>query len=121
MRHAQKGVTFIGWLFLLTPVAIVGYAGIRVLPFYMNYFKVSRALDAIAAENAGEVTVNQAAIRSAMYRRFDIETINHPPVEAIQVVREGEGWVLRAKYEEVAPLFGHMSILLRFEKSARIS
>ena len=121
MRHRQKGVTFIGWLFLLTPVAIVGYAGIRVFPFYMNYFKVSRALEAIAAENAGEDSINQAAIRSAMYRRFDIETINHPPVDTIQVLRDGDGWVLHARYEEIAPLFGQMSILLRFDKSARIS
>ena len=36
----QRGVTMIGWIFLLVPVAIVLYAGIRVGPEYLNYYKV---------------------------------------------------------------------------------
>jgi hypothetical protein len=33
----QRGVTTIGWIFLLAPVAVVLYAGIRVAPEYLNY------------------------------------------------------------------------------------
>jgi hypothetical protein len=45
MRNRQLGVTAIGWLFLLTPLAIVVYAGIRLAPVYLNYMKVAKAMD----------------------------------------------------------------------------
>ena len=50
MRKHQRGVTFIGWVFLLIPLAILIYVGIRVAPLYMNYFKVSRSLEQLATE-----------------------------------------------------------------------
>ena len=37
MRSKQRGITFIGWVLLLTPLAICAYAGIRVAPLYLNY------------------------------------------------------------------------------------
>ena len=42
MRQRQRGITFIGWIVLLIPVAIVGYALIRVAPVYLNYMKVAK-------------------------------------------------------------------------------
>ena len=44
MRHRQRGVTAIGWVFLLIPMAIVIYAGIRIGPIYLDYYKVVQAL-----------------------------------------------------------------------------
>ena len=46
----QRGVTTIGWIFLLIPVALVLYAGIRVGPEYMDYYKVVQALKETATE-----------------------------------------------------------------------
>jgi len=53
MRNRQQGITAIGWLVLLTPFAIVLYAGIRLAPLYLNYLKVVRAID-VAAEQRQE-------------------------------------------------------------------
>ncbi len=50
MRNRQGGVTTIGWLVLLTPFAIVLYAGIRLAPIYLNYMKVVRAVEQAATE-----------------------------------------------------------------------
>ena len=41
----ERGVTLIGWLVLLTPLAICLYAGLRLAPVYLNYMKVSHTLD----------------------------------------------------------------------------
>ena len=46
----QRGVTMIGWIFLLIPVAIVVYAGIRVGPVYYEYFKLTSAIESTAKE-----------------------------------------------------------------------
>jgi len=41
----QRGVTAIGWIFLLIPMALTIYAGIRVTPVYLNYWRVVEAMN----------------------------------------------------------------------------
>jgi len=36
------------------------------------------------------------------------------------VHREGDHWVAIAKYEEVAPLFGNLSLLMEFNKQVEL-
>jgi hypothetical protein len=116
MRKKQGGITFIGWLVLLVPLAIVGYAGLRVTPLYLNYFKVADALTDLGAESRGDDTVTAAALRSSLTRRFEVDSINFPTVEMIRFTREGKSWVAQAAYEDEAPLFAELSLLVKFNK-----
>ena len=121
-RHSvrtQRGITFIGWLFLLIPVAIVVYAGIRITPVYLNYVKVARVLEQTASESKGDETTSAQSLRNAIDRRFDIEGINYPDGKDVKISRDGQHWVLEAKYEDTAPLFANLSLLLAFDKVAQ--
>jgi hypothetical protein len=115
MRKHQSGVTFIGWLVLLIPMAIVIYAGIRVLPVYLNYMKVAKTVEQVAVDSKGE-GVNPAVVRIALERRFDIESISYPSVEQIEVVRENQVWIIKAVYEQDAPLFAGIKLQVNFDK-----
>jgi len=118
MRNRQQGVTAIGWLFLLAPFAIVVYAGIRLAPVYLNYMKVVRAIDNAASTakgGAGDAT----AIRTAIDRHFEVDMVDFPTIKDIQVRREGGVWVIEAKYEDEAPLFGNVSLHVLFDKTVR--
>ena len=44
MRHRQRGITVLGWIVLLVPVALVGYVVIRAVPVYLKYSNFSRAI-----------------------------------------------------------------------------
>jgi hypothetical protein len=116
MRHSQRGITFIGWVVLLVPVAIVVYAGIRLAPIYLNYMRVSKALTQIASEAKGGDTTNATLLRNALEKHFDIESITHPDTKEIDIHRENEHWVAIADYEEVAPMFSNVSLLVQFHK-----
>lgn len=116
MRKSQRGVTFLGWLILLLPVAVLVYVGIRLTPVYANYLAVARSLEQVGNEFAGEEQLNPGAVRSSLEKRFDVDSINHPTVKEIDVHRSDEGWVVIADYEEVAPLFGNVSLLIQFHK-----
>jgi hypothetical protein len=116
MRRREAGVTFIGWIVLLVPMAIVLYACIRLTPIYLNNFKVAKAVEAVASENGAQPTVSVATVRRDLDNRFDIEGISYPETKDIAVVREGEGWVIEASYEQVAPLFGSIQLLVSFDK-----
>jgi hypothetical protein len=118
MRNRQQGVTAIGWLVLLTPFAIVGYAGIRLAPLYLNYMKVVRAIDQ-AASTAKGGGGDATAIRTAIERHFEIDMVDFPTIKDIQVRREGGAWVIEAKYDDEAPLFGNVSLHVLFDKTVR--
>jgi hypothetical protein len=119
MRHSQRGVTFIGWLCLLVPVAIVVYSGIRLAPIYLNYMRVSKSLAQLASESKGE-TNTADALRTALDKHFNIEGITKPDVKDIDIHREGGHWVAVGDYEDLAPLFGNVSLLVQFHKQVDI-
>jgi hypothetical protein len=118
MRSRQAGITFIGWIFLLAPLAIVAYAGIRLTPVYLNSMKVSKALKQTASESKGDATLNPVSVRNSLDKRFDIEGINFPKVSDVDVTRVGNSWTISADYEDIVPLFAGISLLVKFDKRA---
>jgi hypothetical protein len=116
MRKAQAGVTFIGWLVLLIPVAIMGYAAIRLIPIYLNQMKVASAVKQAADEARTESTVSPAAVRAPIARRLDIESVQYPDMDHIRVARDGEEWIIETTYDQVVPLFGNIRLLVEFDQ-----
>ena len=87
MRKHQRGVTAIGWVILLVPLAIVAYTGIRVSTIYLNYMKVVHSLDQVAAEvpNDGQTLTT---IRTAVDKHFQIESIDFPDPKDLKIKRD---------------------------------
>jgi len=118
-RNRQLGVTALGWLILLTPFAIVIYAGIRLAPVYLNYMKVTRSLDAVRDELKVE-DANTTSINKALDKHFVVESVTYPALNDISVKRDGHGWIIDATYDDQAPLFANISILIAFHKAVQI-
>jgi hypothetical protein len=119
MRNRQRGITFIGWLVLLLPLAVVVYGGIRLAPVYLNYTKVARALERTAVDFQG-TTVNPQLIRNSLEKRLDIEMVDFPTVKEVVIRREGQAWVLETSYEDEAPLFSNVSLLVACSKRVEL-
>ena len=117
MRSRQRGVTALGWLFLLTPLAIVVYAGVRLLPVYLNYMKVVRALDLVASDAGGHNDVT--SIRNTIDKHFEIDMVDFPTSKDIKVTRSGAGFEVEAAYDDEAPLFGNISLHVVFDKTVK--
>lgn len=118
MRNRQKGVTFIGWLFLLTPIAIVGYAGIRLAPLYLNYMKVVKALDQAGGEVKGGASPQ--SIRASIDKHFEIDMVDYPTTKDMKITRDGGIWLVESKYDDDAPLFANVSLHVTFDKVVKI-
>jgi hypothetical protein len=117
----QRGVTMIGWVFLLVPMAVVVYAGIRVTPEYLNYYKVSMALQETATQLKSDDALSPASIRDALQRRFDTGYIDEPAGKDILIVKEDAGWAMTADYEKTVPMFGNLHLLMAFKKTVVIN
>jgi hypothetical protein len=120
MYSKQRGITMIGWLILLVPIAILGYAGIRLAPLYLNYMKVTRSIEQTATQLKDDESVSAQSIRNTLQKHFDIESVSYPEVKDLQVRRDGQIWLIQATYEDIAPLFANISLLIKFDKSAKI-
>ncbi len=116
MRSRQAGITFIGWIVLLVPFAIVGFAGIKLSTIYLNHFKVAKALQQTADENRGETAIVPNSVRQELSRHFEIEDIETPKLQDIIIERDGDNWVIEAQYDRETQLFGQLSLLVHFDK-----
>ena len=94
-RNRQLGVTALGWLILLTPFAIVIYAGIRLAPVYLNYMKVAKAIDQAGNELKGG-GVNASSIKTAIDKHFEIDMVDYPSTKDFKITRDGGQWVVEA-------------------------
>ncbi len=119
MRNRQKGVTAIGWLFLLAPLAIVIYAGIRLAPVYLNYMKVVKAMDGAVTELKGGGTTPQT-IRATIDKHFEIDMVDYPTTKDMKITRDGAVWVVESQYDDDAPLFANLSLHVTFDKTVKI-
>ena len=115
----QRGVTAIGWVILLIPFAIIIYAGIRLIPIYLNYMDVARSLSAVTSE-LGAGAANPQTIRQALQNHFDVEGVNYPTVDQIHISRVGQSWQVEAAYYDQAPLFLNITLQVTFDKSVTV-
>jgi len=118
MKRTQRGVTMIGWICLLIPIAIVGYSAIRLVPVYLNYAKIARSMTQIGQESSA--TDPQQNIRYALEKRLDIEQVDFPEAKDFVIRRDGQNWLLEIDYEDGAPLLSNVFLTAKFSKSVRI-
>jgi hypothetical protein len=116
MRKHQRGITAVGWLILLIPVAIVFYACIRLSTVYLNYMKVVHSLDTVRSELSNSTAGTADGIRRAVERHFEIESVDYPTVKDLKITRENGAWTIEANYDDQTPLFANLSILVTFDK-----
>jgi Domain of unknown function (DUF4845) len=119
MRNRQKGVTAIGWLFLLTPLVIVLYAGMRLTPVYLNYMKFAKSMDQAESELKGG-QIDPVAIRTAIDKHLMVEVVDYPTTKDMKITREGSAWRVELQYDDEAPLFGNVSLHVAFDKTVKI-
>jgi hypothetical protein len=103
-------------------MAICAYAGIRIAPIYLNYMKVARSLEQVKTEwkGGGVQGDSQAAVRTALEKHLNIESVDFPDVKDLKVTRDGKSWVVNAAYDDQAPLFSNIFILVSFDKTVTI-
>jgi hypothetical protein len=117
----QRGVTMIGWIFLLIPVALVIYAAIRVGPEYYGYYKLVSAMKGTAVHLKDNEALSPQSIQNSLDTRFNTDYVDVLQGKEIEVKKVDGGWTMTADYERVVPMFGNLSLLLTFEETVPIT
>jgi hypothetical protein len=115
MRYRERGVTFLGWLIILVPVALLLYAAMRLVPVYLEYMKIARTLEQLTSESVGDGS-DPRSLRYSIEKRFDVEDVHVITADDIKITKEGGGYKVQASYEATAPYVSNVYLLVVFDK-----
>jgi len=120
MHKHQRGATFIGMLVIVAILGLGLYGAIRLVPVYMEYMAVVRALEQTAKEASGNPT-SPGELRNALDRRWTIEDIDSIDPREVEIRRAGGGYSMRAWYRAEAPFVGNVSLAVDFDKTVEVN
>jgi hypothetical protein len=100
-------------------LAVGVYAVMRLWPLYFEYMEVARAMDQTAKENTADSTTPQE-LRASLNRRWAIEDIKTLQPEQMEIKRNGNGYIMRARYRAEAPFIANVSLVVDFDKTVNV-
>ena len=119
MKQRQRGMTFLGMVTILVILGAALYAGIRLVPVFLDYTKVARALEQVRDEHAA-IDSNPQLIRNSLERRWDVEDINRISWKDVEISKTNEGYDVNAAYEAEEPFIANVYLLVKFNKTVTI-
>ena len=119
MRSRQRGATALGTLCIVAVLGFGLYCVIRLVPVFMEYMAVKRALAQTAKELSGNPTSPQQ-LRQSLDRRWSIEDIKSVQPKEIEIKRAGSGYTMRAWYRAEVPFIGNVSLAADFDKTVDV-
>ncbi|MEP6546091.1 MAG: DUF4845 domain-containing protein [Gammaproteobacteria bacterium] len=119
MRRRQHGMTFIGLLCIMVLVGIIGYAGVRLVPVYINYMKLARTMESAATEFKGE-NGGLDGVKKSLDRHWAIEDITAVDQKDIEITRDDGGLQLHVAYDDTVPYIANISLSVHFDKTVKV-
>jgi hypothetical protein len=118
MRGArrQSGLTLLGFLFIAGVVVVAVIVGFRVLPAYIEYFSVERAL--VEALTQTKDFRDATEIRRFFQRRVDSGYIESVGARDLELTKIGNVYVASVSWTRKLPLVSNVSLLIEFDATA---
>lgn len=114
---SQRGVSLNGLLIGAVIFGLVALLAMKVLPEYLEYGKVVKAVKATAGDGSlKEVSVAQ--VRTAFQKRMEIDDIKSISAQDVDITKEGGELVISFAYTKKVPLFSNVSLVFDFEGSS---
>lgn len=117
--NRQKGMTGIGWLIVLALIGFFVLLALKMVPAYLEYYKVVSALESLE-EETGWTDVSPQAIRRLLERRFDISYVTAITPRQVSVKPIGAYYNVSARYDANEHLFANVYVVMKFQKTVKV-
>ena len=119
LRKNQRGMTAIGWAFVLILIGFTAVVIMKLFPIYMESFKIDSALESLAHDP--EVMKGDTyLVRKRFVARMNIEDVdrfNDVNIKDYLTVKKADGKkTIIVKYQAQSHLFGNLTIVADFDK-----
>ncbi len=118
-RQLQKGMTLIGFIFVLVFVLFFVYIGIKLVPIYLNHMSVASEVNSVAGES-GSANVPPNTLRRNLMTRLQVSYVEHVTPENIKVER-GQTTMLVVDYQVETHLIANIDAVLSFRTEAQLT
>lgn len=116
----QKGITMWGIAMIALIVAFFALLVVKLVPTYLMDMKISNALQGVAKQSQ-QSNMTNAAIRTALRKRLEIDMISYQDFDVkqdVSFIKRGRSRIIKIDYEVVTPMFVNISVLVQFDHQA---
>ncbi len=108
LRSRQRGISFIGLLFVGVVLAIAGVVGAQVFPTFIEYEAVTKAV------NKASSGTSVAEVRTIFDKAANVDNINSVKGSDLDVTKDGDKIVVAFAYEREIHLVGPAFLTLKY-------
>ena len=113
MKRKQGGMTMLGFLITLSVVILFLFCGMKIVPMYIEYYSVKKALASIANEQDTS-SATKDKIRAMFARHITIDYVKIIKPEMLQIQTTDSGLNLVVDYERREELIANLDVVGRF-------
>ncbi|MNM88976.1 hypothetical protein D3C81_1012000 [compost metagenome] len=122
MKYArsQKGMSLLGWLVVLAVVAFLASTAFKIIPHYLDYYSIEKAITSVETDKAAEVR-SVPEFYSYVGKALQINNIRDLNLqEALDVKQQDNEFHAHLKYEKREPLIENLDLVVHFDKEFRV-
>lgn len=113
LKSGQRGISFLGLLFVGGILAVTGVVAAQVLPTLIEYQAITKA--AKKARDGSSV----AEVRALFDKAAQIDDIKSISGKDLEIVKDGDKMIVSYAYNKEIHMFGPAYLLLKYSGSAR--
>ncbi len=115
----QCGMTLIGILFLLVLIGFFTLLTLKILPIYLEHFKVVSSLESLE-QTPDLAKMNRRQIVNLMDKRLDINMVENVTAKDVEVLKQDGRVMVSVVYSVEKPLFGNLSVIVDFDDQIEV-
>lgn len=116
VRRTQRGISMIAFLFVAAVCMAVAMIGFRVLPAYVEFYSVQRAMQETLNTMRDVTSVHE--FRRAMDARLNVNYVDAIKAADIQLAKQGNVMTATVSWDRKLHMVANAFILLEFEAVA---
>lgn len=113
MKRLQSGMTMLGFLITLSVVILLAYCAMKIVPMYIEYYSVKKALASMANE-ADLANAPKDKIRASFARHMQIDYVSVIKPEMLKIETNDAGYNLLVDYERREALLANLDVVGKF-------
>lgn len=114
-KSAQRGISFIGLLFVASVVGVSGVIAAQVFPTFIEYQAILKATRKAATEGGGSV----AEVRAVFDRAAAVDNVSSVAGRDLNITKEGDKVVVSFAYTREIHLAGPAFLVLKYTGRSR--
>lgn len=115
-RSSQHGMTLLSFMLTAAIVIVLGTLVLRLLPVYVNHYKVKSSLDALQSQPEW-ASRSREDIISTLQKHWEVDTVNDVSPRDIAISREGHKTTVRVAYDVTRPFFRNLDLVIHFNEA----